>query len=154
MDNDCDGIVDNGSNCACTSDTYGGHTYLFCDDAKNWYNARSACQSYGNFDLAVITDSSENSWIQSSVQSVASNYWWWFGYENMGAPNWQEPYGGWSWVNGSNSWYTNWNGGQPDDYNGNEDCAHMYGDTGRWNDLNCSLDNWYGSYVYFICEEL
>ena len=39
-------------------------------------------------------------------------------------PVWEEPNGGWEWINGSNSSYTNWNGGQPDDWNG-EDCAHV-----------------------------
>ena len=84
----------------------------------------------------------------------SSGYWWWIGYHDRNAQWWEEPGSGWTWVDGSSSGYTNWNSGQPDDYWGNEDCGHMYGSSGQWNDLDCSRDNWYGDYLYYVCEEI
>ena len=78
--------------------------------------------------------------------------WWWIGYDNTGASSSEEPAGAWTWANGLSSSYTNWDDGQPDDYYNNEDCTHIYGQSGTWNDMACDLDNWYGSYLYYICE--
>ena len=154
IDNDCDGQVDSNQVCPCDVDTYNGHLYYFCEIQSNWYNARSNCQSYGNFDLTVINNASENHWIQQTAQSVNSDEWWWIGYNDINGSWWQEPNGAWEWVNGSNSSYTTWNSGQPDNWWG-EDCAHMYADTGRWNDLDCNDTSWNGTTpVYYICEEL
>ena len=152
VDNNCDGQVDPATTCPCDSDVYDGHVYLFCQSVKNWYDASNACQSYGNFSLVEIEDDVENDWIWQKVQSVASGYWWWIGYTNINAYPWQEPSGGWTWGNSSDT-YTNWANGQPDDYWGNEDCAHMYGSSGTWNDLDCWINNWYGDSVYYVCEE-
>jgi hypothetical protein len=75
------------------------------------------------------------------------------GYFNYNSFWWEEPDGGWEWVDGSSSTYTNWTPNeQPDDYYGNEDCAHIYASTGEWNDMNCSIDDWYGTDINFICE--
>jgi hypothetical protein len=101
----------------------------------------------------VIDDSSENYWVWQTANSVQTGFWWWIGYNNINAQFWEEPSGGWSWVNGSSSSYTNWASGQPDDYWSSEDCAHLYDSSDEWNDLDCGIDNWYGSYVYYICEE-
>ncbi len=57
--------------------------------------------------------------------------------------------GRWSWVSGSSSTYTNWASGEPNDSDGDEDCAinnHNYGTS--WNDIDC--DNTYP----FICERV
>ena len=72
---------------------------------------------------------------------------------NLNAASWQEPYDEWVWVDGSSVSYTNWSSGQPDDYWDAEDCGHIYGSSGQWNDLDCGRDYWYGSYLYYICEE-
>ena len=86
VDNDCDGMIDNNSACGCDVGTYNGHTYYFCDDTSTWYQARAACQSYGNFDLVVINNGGENNFVRQTAQSVAWNRWWWIGYDNISAP--------------------------------------------------------------------
>ena len=45
------------------------------------------------------------------------------------------------WSDGSNFDYEYWNAGEPNDYGGQEDCAHHYGKAGdgKWNDRQCSL---------------
>ena len=58
--------------------------------------------------------------------------------------------GNWKWVNGEKWKYSNWNYGQPDNYNGKEHFLHMYNDSerlGLWNDMPLtSVD------LGFICE--
>ena len=58
------------------------------------------------------------------------------------------------WVDQSGSTYTNWDHstGEPNDYNGIEDCVHMRSELGsreyEWNDLRCN-----GSYnIPYVCE--
>ena len=48
LDNDCDGTVDDNASCPCTAAFFGGSSYLFCTQSYNWWDARSACESYGN----------------------------------------------------------------------------------------------------------
>src|SRR5262249_27254398 len=46
---------------------------------------------------------------------------WIGGYQDRGAPDYSEPAGGWRWVTGGKWDYTNWNGGEPNNYAGGED---------------------------------
>ncbi|XP_039270051.2 macrophage mannose receptor 1-like [Styela clava] len=55
--------------------------------------------------------------------------------------------GGWSWSDGSPFSYVNWNSGEPNNVGG-EDCAELYLENGRWNDLDCS------AFRHFACEKL
>jgi len=64
----------------------------------------------------------------------------------------KEPYSAWELLDGSNSTDTNWNSGQPDDYEGEEDCSHIYTDIGTWNDMDCDRTERYGTDLYYICE--
>jgi len=152
IDDDCDGSLDSAAACPCNLESYGDHSYLFCEDVSTWWQAYDSCLTVDNFDLATIDDSSEDAWIYAQANSYSSSHWWWLGYHNQSATSSQEPAGAWEWVDGSSSTYTHWDSGQPDDWNNYEDCGHMYGDNGLWNDLGCDLSEWYGSYVYFICE--
>jgi len=76
----------------------------------------------------------------------------WIGYNDLDASAGEEPADGWEWESGSGSTYPHWTGGQPDNYDNNEDCAHLYGDSGYWNDLPCGNDDWYGTYLHSVCE--
>jgi len=152
IDDDCDGTMDSSAVCPCNVERSGGHVYLFCETMSDWWNARSDCLAYDNFDLVTVDDASENTWLQSTAQGHASGLWWWTGFHNQSASSGQEPGGAWEWVDGSSSTYTNWDTDQPDDYAGNEDCGHIYGDSGTWNDMDCYEQNWYGSKLYYICE--
>jgi hypothetical protein len=150
VDDDCDGAADSDLVCPCNLEEYGGHTYLFCDDVSNWTNARDDCRDHDNYELVTISDGSEQSWIQGVIASLSSSAWWWIGYNDRDARWWEEPGDAWEWVDGSGSGYTNWAGGQPDDWS-TEDCAHLYAD-GPWNDLACGSTGWDSYVLYFICE--
>ena len=44
--------------------------------------------------------------------------------------------------------YFHWNEGEPNNYDGIEDCIEMYTDTGKWNDVYCIQP-----YAYsFVCD--
>ena len=48
---------------------------------------------------------------------------------------------------GRNLTYTNWYGGEPNNFDGNENCVHTYAERdGTWNDVDCS------TYMPSVCE--
>ncbi len=145
VDTDCDGFLDSEAVCPCTVEQYGGHSYLFCEQDLDWGDAEDACEDQDSFTLVVVNDAAEQTWFGGIAAAIDSGEWWWIGYTDQGGEWWQEPDEAWEWVNGSPSTYTYWNGGQPDNWWG-EDCAHIYGDTGRWNDLDC------GDSIHYVCE--
>ena len=156
IDDDCDSTVDSAAVCPCNLERNGSHTYLFCEDVVTWHEAEAACEAETNYKLAVITDATEQAWVWATASSYNSWYWWWIGLHNQSASASEEPNLGFEWVDGSTVSYTEWYPfspwEQPDDYHGDEDCVHIDPSHGYWNDLNCNIDNWYGSQVYYICE--
>ena len=152
IDDDCDGLLDDTSGCPCGVEQYDGHAYLFCETALDWGDARDACLQQTSFDLVTIDDGVEQAWIWSQVLVYSGSDWWWIGYTDSDARWWEEPDDEWDWVDGSSSTYTNWANNQPDNW-GNEDCAHMYGDSGLWNDLDCGATSWSNTwFTYYVCE--
>ncbi|XP_077984195.1 perlucin-like [Glandiceps talaboti] len=57
--------------------------------------------------------------------------------------------GVWKWIDNTRVTYSNWIPGQPSNYQGREDCGHLWKGTydGKWNDAPCS------SKMGFICEK-
>jgi len=99
--------------------------------------------------LGTITSSEENAYISSRVDGDG-----WIGASDAASE------GDWKWLSGPETgtsfWsgdafgsvvsdeYANWNGGEPNDSGGNEDCAQYYSETGRWNDVFCGGElDWY-----------
>ena len=152
LDNDCDGTVDSSAVCPCNVENYGSHAYLFCEVNADWWEAEEDCSKAESYDLVTIDDASEQTWVHGIAFGYASSYWWWIGYNDIDAESWEEPASAWEWNDGGASTYTNWASTQPDDDGGDEDCAHIYGDVGTWNDLDCDRKEWYGTDLYYICE--
>ena len=156
IDNDCNTHIDDGGVCPCSVESYGGQSYLFCQTVVTWNAAEQLCANESNYELVVINDAAEQAWIWSTTIAYNANYWWWLGLHNQNATPEQEPTGGWEWIDGTAIGYTNWYPiyplVQPDNYNGIEDCAHIDPSHGYWNDLDCNTNNWYGTYLYYICE--
>ncbi len=98
-----------------------GHTYYLSDNALNVTTATTYANNLGGH-LATINDQGENDWINAKVDEV------WIGYNDVASE------GNFVWITGETSTYTLWNGGEPNNYNG-EDHVVMYSN-GRWNDLN------------------
>jgi hypothetical protein len=95
-------------------------------DHESWTRANEIASSAGGY-LLVLDDSIENNWVNSNIPD---DYRWnsfWMGYHDSVNE------GDFQWVNGSDSSYTNWNNGQPDNAGG-EDFTELL-NNGRWNDL-------------------
>jgi MYXO-CTERM domain-containing protein len=139
VDQDCDGALDEDA-CPCPSATYNYHSYLFCSDLKTWTEAEFACEGMG-YELASIEDGLENSWLWSEAELYNDATAWWFGLSDQAVE------GSFVWMDGSTPVYTSWRSGEPNDFNGAEDCGKFTDDAGGlWNDGNCA-DAW-----SFICE--
>jgi hypothetical protein len=120
-----------------------GHRYraVFASERMTWTDAKAMAESLGGH-LATLTSAAEANFVFTSV--ARSEQWWtdggpWLGgYQDTSAPDYSEPRGGWRWVTGEAWSYTNWGGGEPNNYGGIEMYLH-YLDTGGspvpyWND--------------------
>ena len=120
-----------------TTFTYNGHSYLL-SNAGTWQEAQAEAVSFGG-NLVTINDQAEQDWLASTFASNRESFW--IGYTD------QETEGTWKWISSENSTYTNWEVNQPDNADGKEDYAHIWGsasrrDYGSWND---SQNNYFGS---------
>jgi hypothetical protein len=116
---------------------YGGHAYEFFSSEKTWAAADSACKAV-NAHLVTLNSEAENSYIASMIPSNYMRAW--IGLTDAGTE------GNWRWVTGEPLSYTSWSAGEPNNYDGAENWAHIYQGSGMWNDLPSS---WTASYV---CE--
>ncbi len=114
---------------------FGGHYYAIVDKAINWADARAEAEAmvynerHGH--LATITDSNENLFITN----LGYTYFHWLGgFQATGSG---EPDLDWQWLTGEPWSYTNWNSGQPDNYE-EEDLLHFNSEDGFWNDWHDS----------------
>lgn len=99
--------------------------YHLVTDGKNWTEAQSYCrQNYT--DLVTINSSLDNELVNNTITENS-----WIGLRNTG---------NWTWSDGRDSNFTNWNTSQPD--NPVPACAEMYkassNPPGFWNDADCS----------------
>ncbi|MEZ4955424.1 MAG: lectin-like protein [Saprospiraceae bacterium] len=76
----------------------------FCSDNNNhnWLSAKTAAAANGGH-LVVINDQSENDFIKNGIMASAA----WIGYSD------EITEGSFEWMDGSQSAYTNWSGGEP-----------------------------------------
>jgi hypothetical protein len=131
----CDGTE------VCSKETFGGHDYLFCEDAKSWTSAKSSCANFG-YGLLTINDSIEENWAYHMAGNISHEKWW------MGL-NDRASEGRFVWDSGQPVTYSHWYWGEPNNsVGGNEYCAQLnrfYPDFG-WNDEPCEL------HFRYVCE--
>jgi len=143
VDDDCDGVIDEGAGCPCTRVTRGGNSYLFCDTgfARSFVQAYTFCRARG-YELVRIEDAAENVFVATEAAAISTSDWW------IGATDWMSPAWYW-WGRAAVVTYDNWRPGQP---SGNGDCAELdpdesvMGTLGSWNDISCSESK------PFVCE--
>lgn len=112
---------------------YNGHYYEVVSTGMSWTSAKNAAEGRVQFGLrghlATITSAEENAFIAR----LGSFGWLWVGgFQPDGT---SEPNGGWTWVTSEPFSYTNWGGGEPNNWNGTEEdrlAIHM--PSGFWND--------------------
>ncbi len=113
---------------------YNGHAYVtLVEGISDWHNAKEICERMGGH-LATITSEGEQNAVFNLANMSDPNDLWWLGASD------EETEGTWKWVTGESFSYTNWNTNQPDNAvirtHEGEDYLHMYGDNGKWNDIN------------------
>ncbi len=136
-DDDCDGIIDDGELCPCSTDEYAGATYLVCADAADWESASHRCETYGAT-LVAIDDADENTYLlDRAVAELQDTGAWeliWL------AGNDRSSEGAWGWApDDAPLLYTNWRSFEPNDDGAGEDCMTMLdaSQSGQWSDYRC-----------------
>jgi len=122
------------------TNVYNKNTYMLFDYDMTWTEANEYCKLLGGH-LATISDANEQTAIETLVSKSAWNLYY------LGATD-KTTEGTWNWVDGTPWDYTNWNTGQPDDYQGAEDYLQIYNSNKKWNDLN----NYFSENTGFVCE--
>ncbi len=118
------------------TDTYNGHTYQLIT-ADTWTNSEAFAQSVGGH-LITVNDANESVWLTTQAfSSWGLTHSFWIGYSRN--PNNPSQF---VWADGSNSTYTNWAPGEPNNSNSYNSDAENYVHTylfssifGKWNDL-------------------
>ncbi|XP_062928283.1 echinoidin-like [Mobula hypostoma] len=96
--------------------------YRFFSDKKAWMAAENFCNQDAYCGQLTSVNSDEHNTFISNVISIVDQKkpWAWIGLNDI----YQE--GTFTWVDGTACNYTRWDVAQPDDYQGNEDCAHIH----------------------------
>ena len=108
-----------------------GHAYYLLTPT-NWPAAEQIAAGLGGH-LVTINNAAENQWVYDTFSSYGGeSHTLWIGYTD------QANEGNWRWISGSPAGYNNWNWGEPNNWDGNENHAWMYGPNsgagGLWND--------------------
>ena len=140
---------------------YNGHTYQLFDSGMTWDEAKAYCESLDGH-LVTITDSSEQSFVESLLSNGSKNSYWLGGFKDDN--------GSWQWTTDEPFSYQKWGGSEPNNHNGIETALMIYkgrnpitGDSfGRWNDLSSTgicydnsgrYETFFGTDNFgFICE--
>ena len=141
-DDDCDGLIDNHPDCPHCQETVGpaGGTILYCFLPLNFYEAEADCAAFGGH-LISIHDSLTQDTVAASAFGIAAQDWW-IGINDLDAE------GTFAWTDGTPFDASFWADGEPNNYDGWENCGHLASWAGgRWNDIPCE----YGmNYVCFV----
>ncbi len=120
--------------------TYNGKTYLVTNNSMTWNDAKAYAENlnFSGSSLAVFETLEEN----NEVYALTNQYseWLWIGlFQDLSSPQYSEPNGGWTWVNGDPINYSNFQPGEPS--NGlsieNHGQLRRY-PNGKWNDFDAN----------------
>jgi gliding motility-associated-like protein len=107
--------------------------YFIAKTDKSWLNSQQDAMAVGA-NLTSILSQAENDAIVQAANAQGLTGGAWIGYTDAAVE------GNWIWVDGSQSTYTNWNQGEPNNSSGipcyqDEDAALIQFSNGKWNDL-------------------
>ncbi|XP_030259771.1 lactose-binding lectin l-2-like [Sparus aurata] len=112
---------------------FNGRCYKYVATHLTWADAELQCLSQGA-NLVSIHSPEENDFVKFLIQNFDSAQ----GHTWIGLSDIHKE-GRWMWSDGSVVDFVFWNGGEPNNGGGNEDCGHIHsGNTLRWNDFPCS----------------
>ncbi|MBI5631876.1 MAG: carboxypeptidase regulatory-like domain-containing protein [Nitrospirae bacterium] len=116
-----------------------GHYYELIQNTATWYTARdtAAGMSYNGLQghLATITSQGENAFVLNTWPELGYSAEVWIGGSDEASE------GNWQWLTNEPWAYTYWNGGEPNNADGGENCLdYKYA---GWNDSPCDAQFWY-----------
>ncbi|XP_059360595.1 C-type lectin domain family 4 member M-like [Carassius carassius] len=109
--------------------------YFFSSETKNWTDSRRYCTER-EADLIIINNREEQDFVKNITGS--SDHFW------IGLTDIEEE-DRWKWVDGSTLTSGSWASGEPNNYQGTEDCANTL--SSEWFDTHCNNS------VKWICEK-
>lgn len=138
-DNDCDLAIDEYSpdnlECGgCTMAPYGAQVLHYCAALHSFKEARVLCMGRGA-DLVVIHDAALNTALATALAKLEdpAGQLWWIGLAD------EVVEGDFGWIDGSDDDFTAWLEGEPNDFEGGEDCTTIVNGTGGlWSDRPCA----------------
>lgn len=140
-DDDCNGLLDDDLACpgCLVQPAAGGTHHAFCFQPRGYAEAEADCVGQGGH-LVSIHDQATQDEIVTGAYAVTGGLWW-IGLDDSISE------GDFQWTDGSARDFDAWAGGEPNDYDGAEDCAHLADWAGgAWNDIGC------GSVLNYVCE--
>ncbi len=113
-----------------------GHWYALTLSNGSWTDAQAQAQAWGG-NLATIRTPSENDWLLGFGSGSSPTNKLWMGlWQDTADPSYSEPSGGWKWIDGDPSTWTNWNSNEPNDQSNTEHFGEFTFQTpGKWNDI-------------------
>lgn len=100
--------------------------YVLIQDQKTWNEAQAYCRM-NHLDLATVQNNEDSANLQEAVYKMTKIAW-------IGLYN---DINSWRWsYEDEKMTFQSWNMGEPNNYNGYEECVMMQGST--WNDWGCS----------------
>jgi hypothetical protein len=113
---------------------FGGHRYALTRVQGTFTQAEAEAQGLGGH-LVTVDSREENDWLRKTFGGESL----WIGLHQPAGS--AEPAAGWAWVSGGRPAFTNWDGGQPDNYTGADNFGMLLaGAGGRWHDV--PLEGW------------
>ncbi|XP_028439590.1 galactose-specific lectin nattectin [Perca flavescens] len=111
---------------------FGSRCFSFNFQGKNWIDAESFCKAAGG-NLASVHSEEEHVFLKAYINQVtgANGRAWIGGFDSVKK-------GVWMWSDGSTFDYKNWDVGQPDNFDGEENCLEMNYQGRNWNDAPCA----------------
>ena len=119
----------------------GLRAYCGYESPASWEDAESQCVKNGGH-LMTLDSSIRSEGLHTALGSpIGAGRAAWIGLERKtkGKPDWK-------WSSGETPKETNWNSGEPNDFDGNEMCGEWLVADGSWNDTRCDLKQPY------LCE--
>lgn len=120
-----------------------GHYYGAVDTKTliSWSQAKTAAQALRYKGMAghlvTLTSAAENSFVAAHFPGDSVKSYFAGGFQDLSAPDYSEPAGGWKWITGEPWAFTNWHGGEPNDAGSTSNVMNLYPDD-SWND---AIDN-------------
>ncbi|XP_071120593.1 macrophage mannose receptor 1-like [Mytilus edulis] len=117
-------------------ETFDVWCYKEFSERRTWFKARDYCRSIGT-DLVSVHNGKENNFLITNFTQTRT----WIGLSNF------HNNAKYVWSDGTLLNFTDWEESEPNDFNNNENCAHLQKPASqKWNDNNCFMS------LRFICK--